>query len=87
MFDKRPAMNSQSDQSKATATAPRVETEDGSKANLYLIRDKVQLMLLQDLDGPAQLGNTPEIQSVLPDDMGDLSLGAPSFSSPSPRKE
>lgn len=65
MFDQRPAMNSQSDKNKTAATAPRVETVDGSKANLYLIRDKVQQLLLQDLDGPAQLGNTPEIQKQI----------------------
>jgi pilus assembly protein CpaF len=66
MFDQRPAMNKQSGNSKETAAAaPRVETVDGSKANLYLIRDKVQQMLLQDLDGPAKLGNTPEIQKLI----------------------
>ena len=66
MFDQRPAMKKRSGSNVETqATAPRVETVDGSKANLYLIRDKVQQMLLQDLDGPAKLGNTPEIQKLI----------------------
>lgn len=65
MFDQRPAMNKQSDANEPAATAPRVETVDGAKANLYLIRDKVQQKMLQDLDGPARLGNTPEIQKLI----------------------
>lgn len=65
MFDQRPAMKGQEANQQVKNVAPRVATEDGNNANLYLIRDKIQQLLLQDLDSPSQLGNTPEIQKII----------------------